>query len=698
MTHLLIVEGGNQVNEAARLKDMYTSPFSVARINYIEARADYLDIPWFIFSANYGMSTPLMNLKPYGKRFDSLDDEDRVMLARRTAKKLKEDYKIDKKTIEYHGSDIGLAILLDAIERAELKIKVLRPLTSNLPTQRKFYEDSLKMGSVGTEAEIELARADEEVIRQWEDLDAFEKAIVFGWEKRWYGAHGKYFGSDPHANKKGDKKVADFLKEQGGDLAHTSTTGVKIRRKELCESLHKLPEQWKARARHYEEDLAGVEDAPTEEDVLVWDDLTIEQQIVVYGAKRMAYVHSVDQGDMETAKWATSNGKPLMKATIAQARNSMCGGDPKVIAAKFSHCCKWDKEGLPWALREKIRPTDKPAQQVDLLGGPQPIETTPKTTDIVVGEEQPPEGVVILSAEEDALLERLENTIQEGLETFRQVGEALTEIHAKKLWRAYGFETFREYLDVRWSFKKSYAHYLMKSAQIAGELEDQGIEPPKTEAVARELAKAPKEERAEVLEETRERTGKEEPTAKEVKETIEARAEGREPDDNRPPPKESWKDTYGTPARYVFIGDSAMGGIDLDPATNVTAQGKIVKAKKFYTIDDNGLEQPWAGRVWLNPPFSNPKVWAEKLLNELDEGNVTAATMLINTDNSTQCWRMLAMEAKWVAFPPERISFWLDEPSNERRGNEYCQTMFFFGEINEEAIEQLIEQNWVVLR
>lgn len=54
---------------------------------------------------------------------------------------------------------------------------------------------------------------------------------------------------------------------------------------------------------------------------------------------------------------------------------------------------------------------------------------------------------------------------------------------------------------------------------------------------------------------------------------------------------------------------------DLDPCAPVGGVPWI-PAKKTYSLCDDGLTQPWSGRVWLNPPYGRyTKDWLSKMNN-----------------------------------------------------------------------------------
>lgn len=69
-------------------------------------------------------------------------------------------------------------------------------------------------------------------------------------------------------------------------------------------------------------------------------------------------------------------------------------------------------------------------------------------------------------------------------------------------------------------------------------------------------------------------------------------------------------DDYYTPP---FIFDALNIEFDMDVAAPPNGVPWI-PAKRSLTIIDDGLSTPWQGRVWCNPPYSNPRPWAEKLI------------------------------------------------------------------------------------
>ena len=62
-----------------------------------------------------------------------------------------------------------------------------------------------------------------------------------------------------------------------------------------------------------------------------------------------------------------------------------------------------------------------------------------------------------------------------------------------------------------------------------------------------------------------------------------------------------------TPHHIIEAAIKCMGGIHLDPCSN-SKTNPNVPAVTVYTKEDDGLSKPWNGNVWLNPPFSVPKV------------------------------------------------------------------------------------------
>jgi hypothetical protein len=69
-----------------------------------------------------------------------------------------------------------------------------------------------------------------------------------------------------------------------------------------------------------------------------------------------------------------------------------------------------------------------------------------------------------------------------------------------------------------------------------------------------------------------------------------------------------------------------LGDIDLDPCADPDHN---VPAQQHFTEERDGLLEEWRGRVFMNPPYGTAiKAWSEKLLNEYQNGLVTAVALI----------------------------------------------------------------------
>lgn len=86
----------------------------------------------------------------------------------------------------------------------------------------------------------------------------------------------------------------------------------------------------------------------------------------------------------------------------------------------------------------------------------------------------------------------------------------------------------------------------------------------------------------------------------------------------------------------------------LDPCAPPWPVARWLPAVKRYTISDDGLNQPWGGRVWLNPPYgidedgaSNMGRWATELIAQYEADIVTAAILCVNCLPFAPWWKQL---------------------------------------------------------
>ena len=114
-----------------------------------------------------------------------------------------------------------------------------------------------------------------------------------------------------------------------------------------------------------------------------------------------------------------------------------------------------------------------------------------------------------------------------------------------------------------------------------------------------------------------------------------------------------------TPEAILDAAREAMGGIDLDPASSREAQ-RTVRARRFYTKEENGLAQPWkAKRLWLNPPYNAHliRAFADKLLASVKAGDVKQAVWLSNASYDTAWGQRLMDRARGFCAIGGRLKF-----------------------------------------
>lgn len=102
-----------------------------------------------------------------------------------------------------------------------------------------------------------------------------------------------------------------------------------------------------------------------------------------------------------------------------------------------------------------------------------------------------------------------------------------------------------------------------------------------------------------------------------------------------------------TPDIVVAPARRVLGGIDLDPASCEEANMRV-GAAKIWTLADDGLAQPWHGRVFVNPPGGRVKRIGGRWLPVTRGGDKPAKKAApaagLRSPNSSMCvwWDRLA--------------------------------------------------------
>jgi hypothetical protein len=159
--------------------------------------------------------------------------------------------------------------------------------------------------------------------------------------------------------------------------------------------------------------------------------------------------------------------------------------------------------------------------------------------------------------------------------------------------------------------------------------------------------------------------------------------------------QQSLSSEHYTPRQYLDAArDVLSGSIDLDPASCPEAN-RIVRAKRFFSMDDDGLTQPWHGTVWLNPPYGRRVGdFIAKFIAEYDAGRVEAGVVLVNAHCTDTDWFQLLWRGL-LCFTDHRINFYGDD---ERSGSTHGSVFAYFGERRDAFVEAFSQFGTVVAK
>lgn len=295
------------------------------------------------------------------------------------------------------------------------------------------------------------------------------------------------------------------------------------------------------------------------------------------------------------------------------------------------------------------------------------------------------EALATLSTTEVQALAEAEAVIEAQMANMLAAMQALATIAKGRLYRA-SHPTFEAYLDERWGLSRSQGHRMVRAGVVLAELSEAGVSHARdiSGRALDAMASVPEGERVAVYTEAVALAGGT-PTAAHVREVVEekhasffddpaavsawtagsntgAQAQAQPdtaPDDDEwdevlggapaPPiadrtgnvgrmaPSADTTDDWHTPDDLLNLAREILGGIDTDPASCSEAQDRV-RAGRWFGPVENGLAQPWAGRVWLNPPFSAIAEWVATAAERLLSPDGPDAILLCCHANTDAAW------------------------------------------------------------
>lgn len=156
----------------------------------------------------------------------------------------------------------------------------------------------------------------------------------------------------------------------------------------------------------------------------------------------------------------------------------------------------------------------------------------------------------------------------------------------------------------------------------------------------------------------------------------------------RTPPAAARSTEWYSPPEVLARVRAVLGRIHLDPASCPRAQ-RVVQAQIYYRKGDGALRRPWAGQVYLNPPYELPAIaqFVRHLLADYAARRVPAAMLLVPNGRTEQPWCQELLEAAAVCWIRGRLAFWHRHPHLRIKGNPRGSILAYLGTHVERFVE-----------
>jgi hypothetical protein len=155
--------------------------------------------------------------------------------------------------------------------------------------------------------------------------------------------------------------------------------------------------------------------------------------------------------------------------------------------------------------------------------------------------------------------------------------------------------------------------------------------------------------------------------------------------------KNTVSDVWLTPPEII----DKLGVFDLDPCGWIPQGEPIVKtALNYFDVEINGLDKDWNYPfVFVNFPYSEAKIWMEKVVSEYKKWNNNIVVLCFNRSD-TRWFQANAKYATGINCISKRISF-LDSNGNKKSNGNAPSILIAYGE---EAYERCKNIQGTLLR